>query len=111
MQIKYITQKSTKQKVFWQPELIDNGDGTVTLQPTTFYFRDLEIEIPEETWTPANGDKIFIENDSDPVHLIRDTHLLDEIPYTPLSGDKTSSPGAVIWVENDTIYVLTHEEG
>lgn len=112
MQIKYITQKSTKQKGFWQPTLIDNGDGTVTLQATTFYFRDLEIEIPEETWAPANGDKVFIENNpADPLYLIRDTHLLDDIPYTPLEEDKASSPGAAIWVENDTIYVLTHEEG
>jgi len=112
VKICYITQKSTKQKGFWKPTLVDNGDGTVTLQPTTFYFSDLEIEIPEETWTPANGDKIFIENNpTDPVHLIRDTHLLDDIPYTPLGEDKQSSPGAVIWVENDTIYVLTHEGG
>jgi len=96
MQIKYITQKSTEQKGFWQPELVNNGDGTVTLKSCIFYFRDLEIEIPEENWTPANGDKIFIENDTDPVHLIRDTHLLDDMPYTPLREDKASSPCAVI---------------
>lgn len=108
MQIKYITQKSTKQKGFWQPEVTLNEDSTATIKPTTYYFRNFEIRIPETTWTPQNGDKIFVENDADPLHLIRETHLLDDLPYTPLGEDKASSPGAVIWVENDTIYVLTH---
>jgi len=109
MKIKYITQKSTKQKGFWQPTLIDNGDGTVTLQPTTFCFRDLEIEIPEETWTPANGDKIYIEND--PVDQLYRIPSDVEQDYKPLSGEKESSPGPMIWVENGVVNVLTHEEG
>jgi len=109
MQIKYITQKSTKQKGFWQPTLVDNGDGTVTLQPTTFYFRDLEIEIPKETWTPAEGDRIYVENDPvDPLYRITSDAEHD---YQPLSGEKESSPGAVIWVENEVVNVLTHKEG
>lgn len=109
MQTKYITQKSTKETGFWQPILVDNGDGTVTLQSTTFYFRDLEIEIPEETWTPVEGDRIYIENDIvDPLYRIPSNAEQD---YKPLSGEKESSPGAVIWVENGIFYVLTHEEG
>jgi len=107
MQIKYITQKSTKQKGYWQPELIDNGDGMVTLKSTTFYFRDLKIAIPEETWTPAEGDRIYVENDPvDPLYRIPADAEQD---YRPLSGEKESSPGAVIWVENGVLNVLTHE--
>jgi hypothetical protein len=109
LEIKYITQKSTKEKGFWQPELVDNGDGTVTLKPTTFYFRDLEIAIPEETWTPQEGNRIYIENDPvDPLYRI---HVDAEQDYKPLSGEKESSPGPVMWLENGVIYVLTHEEG
>lgn len=109
MQIKYITQKSTKEKGFWQPTVIDNGDGTVTLQSCTFYFCDLEIAIPEETWTPVEGDRIYIENDPvDPLYRIP---VDAEHDYQPLSGEKESSPGPVMWVENGVLYVLTHGEG
>ncbi|MEW6423188.1 MAG: hypothetical protein AB1523_00330 [Bacillota bacterium] len=107
MQIKYITQKSTKQKGFWQPIVVDNGDGTVTLQATTFYFRNLEIEIPKETWTPQEGDKIYIENNHvDPLYRIPSDAEQD---YQPLSGERESSPGPVMWVENGILHVLTHE--
>lgn len=108
MEIKYIIQKSTKLKGFWQPIINADEDGTVTLQPTTFYFQDLEIDVPKETWEPQKGDRIYIENDTDPVHLIQ---YGSEEGYSPLSGEKETSPGAVIWAENDTIYILTHEEG
>lgn len=109
MQIKYITQKSTKQKGFWQPTVTDTGDGTVTLQPATFYFRDLEIAITAETWTPQEGNRIYVENDLvDPLYRVpADT----EEQYQPLSGEKESSPGPVMWVENGILYVLTHEDG
>jgi len=109
VQIKYITQKSTKQKGFWQPTLVDNGDGTVTLKPCTFYFRDLEIEIPEETWTPVEGDRIYVEND--PIDPLYRFPADAEQDYQPLSGEKESSPGLVMWVENGVVNVLTHEEG
>lgn len=108
MQTKYITQKSTKEKGFWQPTVVDNGDGTITLQPCTFYFRDLEIAIPKETWTPSEGDRIYIEND--PVDPLCRIPTDAEQDYKPLSGEKESSPSAVIWVENGVVYVLTHEE-
>jgi len=107
MQIKYVSQKSTKQKGFWQPTVIDNGDGTVTLQATTFYFRDLEIAIPEGTWTPAEGDRIYVENNTtDPLYCVPADAEQD---YQPLSGEKESSPPPVMWVENGILYVLTHE--
>lgn len=107
MQIEYIKQISTKQRGFWQPELSLNKDGTVTLKPCTFYFHDMEIEISEETWTPEEGDRVYIENDADPLHLIRQD---SEDEYMPLGEDKMSSPGFMIWVEQGIIYVLTHEE-
>ncbi|MCG8401990.1 MAG: hypothetical protein MJA84_10360 [Firmicutes bacterium] len=109
MQINYITQKSTRQKGFWQPTVISNVDGSVTLQLTTFYFRDLEIAILKETWVPTEGDKIYVENNSvDPLYRIPADVSTN---YQPLSGEIESSPGPVMWVENGILYVLTHEEG
>lgn len=108
MEVRLVIQKSTKQKGFWQPTVIDNRDGTVTLKPTTFYFRDFEIAIPEETWTPQEGDRIYVENNPlDPLYRIPADAEQD---YRPLSGEKESSPGPVMWVEGGILYVLTHEE-
>ena len=106
MQIKYVTQKSTKEKGFWQPTLILNADGSVTLQATTYYFRDLELAIPQTTWVPAEGDKVYVENDLDPLYRVPTDSAT---PYKPLSGEVESSPGPIIWVENGIVYVLTHE--
>ncbi len=107
MQLQYIEQISTKDKGFWQPELNLNEDGTVTLWPCTFYFKNTEINIQKETWIPQEGDRIYVENDADPLHLIRQD---SDDEYVPLSGDSLSSPGPVIWVEQGIIYILTHEE-
>lgn len=96
-------QKSTKAKGFWQPEFI--GD---ILQATTYYWQDLEIEIPETDLSGLeDGDRIYIENDADPLHLIK-VHAEDD--HVPLSGDNSNSPGAVIWVENNEIHYIFHEE-
>ena len=97
------TQKSTKVKGFWQPEFIGN-----ILQATTYYWRNLEITIPEtDLSTLETGDRIYIENDADPLHLIKQ---YAENDYIPLSGDMSSSPGAVIWHEGGGLHYLYHEE-
>jgi len=96
------TQKSNKQNGFWQPEFV----GKV-LQATTYYWRDLEIAIPETDLSiMENGDRVFIENDDDPLHLIKAGSLVD---YSPLSGETTSSPGQVLWKEAGEIHYLYHE--
>ena len=96
-------QKSTKLKGFWQPEFI----GKV-LQATTYYFRDLEIDIPEtDLSVMEDGDRVYIEDDDDPLHLIKASSSVD---YKPLSGEASSSPGQVVWKENNEIHYLYHEE-
>lgn len=116
MKIEYVKQTSKKSQCFWQPTLKQNENGTVTLLPCIYYFGSLEINIPEETWMSEEGDRIYIENNVDPLHLIKQaggmlpSGEVIEDEYTPLSGDKKSSPGPVIWVEQGVIYVLTHEE-
>lgn len=94
-------QKSTKQKGFWQPEIINN-----VLQATTYYFRDLEISIPETDLSILqNGDKVYIENNDEPLYLIKNGIKAD---YAPLSGGNDSSPGAVIWMENGEVHILSN---
>lgn len=96
-------QKSDKTRGFWQPEFV----GEV-LQAATYYFRDLEIGIPEtDLQVMEDGDKIFVENDADPLHRIK---AGSSAPYAPLSGDTTTSPGPVIWKEVGEIHYLYHEE-
>lgn len=96
-------QKSTKQKGFWQPEFA----GKV-LQATTYYFKDLKIAIPEtDLSVMENGDRIYVEDDPDPLHLIK---AGSSVPYAPLSRETTSSPGPVIWKEAGEIHYLYHEE-
>jgi len=100
--IKHI-QKSTKAKGFWQPQFEGNA-----LQATTYCWQDLEISIPEsDLSTLEDGDKIYIENDADPLHLIK---RYAENDYVPLSGDMSSSPGPVIWHEGGESHYLYHEE-
>ena len=106
MVVKYVTQTSTKEKGFWQPIVTANADGSVTLQATTYYFRDLELDIPQITWIPAEGDKVYVENDLDPLYRVPTDSAT---PYKPLSGEVESSPGPIIWGENGIVYVLTHE--
>lgn len=96
-------QKSTKLKGFWQPEFVDE-----ILQATTYYFRHSEIAISETDLSiMENGDRIYVENDNDPLHLIKGG---SSAPYAPLSGEATSSPGAVIWKEAGEIHYIYHEE-
>lgn len=97
------TQKATKLKGFWQPEFV----GEV-LQATTYYFRDLEIAIPETDLSAMeDGDRVYVEDDADPLHLIKGG---SSVPCIPLSGEAASSPGAVIWKEAGEIHYLYHEE-
>ena len=96
-------QKSTKSKGFWQPEFV----GQV-LQATTYYFGDLEIAIPETDLSNLeDGDRIYVEDNADPLHLIK---AGSSVPYIPLSGEATSSPGPVIWKEAGEIHYIYHEE-
>ena len=96
-------QKSTKPKGFWQPKFA----GQV-LQATTYYFRDLEIAIPEtDLSVMEDGDRVYVENDADPLHLIRAGASVD---YAPLSGETSSSPGPVCWKEAGEIHYIYHEE-
>ena len=96
-------QKSNKVTGFWQPTFI--GD---VLQATIYFWQDLEIQIPQTDLSTMNdGDMIYIENDSDPLHLI-EVHA--ENDSVPLSGDFSSSPGAVIWKEGGEIHYLYNEE-
>ncbi len=96
-------QKSTKERGFWQPEFV----GEV-LQGTTYYWRNLEIAIPEtDISVMEDGDRIYVEDDTDPLHLIKSG---SSAPYAPLSGEATSSPGQVIWKENGEIHYLYQEE-
>jgi len=100
--IKHI-QKSDKQRGFWQPDFV----GEV-LQAITYYFRGLEIVIPETDLSGLeNGDRVYVEDDADPLHLIK---AGSSVSYVPLSGETNSSPGQVIWKENGDIYYLYHEE-
>ena len=97
------TQKSSYAKGFWQPEFA----GEV-LQATTYYWKDLEIEIPETDLSGMeDGDRIYVENDADPLHLIKGD---SSVSYVPLSGEINSSPGAVIWKESGLIHFLYHQE-
>lgn len=99
------TQKSTKEKGFWQPVFV--GD---VLQATSFWRRGAEISIPETDLSGMlDGDRIYIENDADPLHLITPVAGTPD-PYTPLSGDRQSSPGAMIWKEGGDIHHIYHEE-
>lgn len=96
-------QKSTKEKGFWQPEFVDE-----ILQAATYYFRNLEIEIPEtDLSVMEEGDRVYVENDADPLHLIK---AGSSAPYAPLSGEVRSSPGQVIWNQGGEIHYLYHEE-
>ena len=96
-------QKSTKQKGFWQPTFV--GD---VLQATIYYWQDLEISIPQTDLSTLNdGDKIYIEDDVDPLHLI-EVYAVNN--YVPLSGDTSTSPGQVIWKVGGEIHYLYHED-
>lgn len=100
--IKHI-QKSNKSKGFWQPEFIGN-----VLQATTYYWRELMIQIPETDLSGLEDeDRIYIEHDADPLHLIK-TYAEDD--HVHLSGDNSSSPGAVIWVEANQLHYIYHIE-
>lgn len=97
------TQKSDQARGFWQPEFV----GEV-LQATTYYFRDLEIMIPEtDLSVMEDGDRIYVEDDIDSLHLIKSG---SSALYAPLSGEAMSSPGAVIWREAGEIHYIYHEE-
>ena len=96
------TQKSSHDKGFWQPEFA----GEV-LQATTYYWKDLVIAIPETDLSGMkNGDRVYVENDADPLHLIK---AGSSVGYKPLSGETTSSPGQVVWKENSETHYLYHE--
>lgn len=97
------TQKSDRARGFWQPHFINEA-----LQATTYYFRDLEIEVPETDLSGLEeGDRVYVEDDADPLHLIKGG---SSAPYAPLSGEATSSPGVVVWKEAGEIHYLYHEE-
>ncbi len=97
------TQKSNRQKGFWEPVIVDN-----ILQPVTYHWRGLEIKIPQTDLSGLNdGDQIFIENNADPLHLIEADAVND---YVPLSGYPASSPGPVIWKKNGELHYLYHED-
>lgn len=97
-------QQSTEQKGFWQPKF----KGSLLL-PCVFYFGGLEIEIPQTDLSLLQeGDRVFVEADPDPLHLIREGSDTD---YAPLSGDPTTSPGPVIWREGGEIHYVRHTEG
>lgn len=99
--IKHI-QKSNYARGFWQPEFA----GEV-LQATTYYFRNLEIAIPETDLSGMeDGDKVYVEDDADPLHLIKGG---SSAPYAPLSGEAASSPGAIIWKEGGQLHYIFHE--
>lgn len=96
-------QRSDHARGFWQPEFT----GEV-LQATTYYFRDLEIAIPKtDLSVMEDGDRIYVENDADSLHLIK---AGSSVPYAPLSGEAASSPGQMIWKEAGQIHYLYHEE-
>tara|TARA_Y100000310_G_C20556476_1_gene750804 strand:- start:847 stop:1155 length:309 start_codon:yes stop_codon:yes gene_type:complete len=100
--IKHI-QKSTKKKGFWQPEFVDE-----VLQEIIYYWRDLEIIIPETDLSiMEDGDRIYVEENIDPLSSIKGG---SSALYIPLSGEIASSPGAVIWKEGGEIHYLYHEE-
>lgn len=98
------SQRSDINRGFWRPVFV----GEV-LQPCVYYWRNLEIQISGTDLSGLNdGDRVFVENDEDPLHLVE--AFAGDV-YAPLSGDPASSPGPVVWKEAGEIHYLTHVEG
>lgn len=99
--IKHI-QKSTKSKGFWQPTFAE-----MILQPTVYYWKNIVILVPLTVLSSLHeGDIIYIENDPDPLHLIK-AHSIND--YSPLAKDASLSPGPVFWFESGDLHYIYHE--
>ena len=110
----YHNQYSDIIRGYWEmPTPTENEDGSISLPASNFWWQGQKYpveELPAGTWFPRDGDKVYIEFDPEDntkmiYHIIQQDSVDD---YTPLSGDKTSSPGAMIWVEGNNIHLIKH---
>tara|TARA_Y100000310_G_scaffold298911_1_gene333298 strand:- start:2843 stop:3175 length:333 start_codon:yes stop_codon:yes gene_type:complete len=79
------TQRSTREKTWFDAEVVDNGDGTLTIPASSFWVAG--VEYPLDAYSPSVGTSAFrisveqVGNDAD--YLLDLTGAADPVGFGP----------------------------